>query len=170
MLRDAIYPQPMTNIAMAAPVTAPILISDEDELLDAIRARLNELQITYDTLDAVALLPERYTSKLLCQPPLKHAGALTLWSILGTLGFDISLVPHDIPAHIRERLIVRKRPPQASGRPPPVKYTLTHQFLKKIGRLGAAKSHAVASKKRHISEVNRANALKRWHKPQISEG
>ena len=42
---------------MAAPVTAPLLVRNEDELLAAIRARLIELNITYDCLDCVALLP-----------------------------------------------------------------------------------------------------------------
>jgi hypothetical protein len=52
---------------MAAPV--PLLVRNEDDLLAAIRARLIELNITYETLDSVAVLPERYASKLLCDPP-----------------------------------------------------------------------------------------------------
>jgi hypothetical protein len=160
----------MTDIAVRTDSRQVLMVRDEAALLAAIRARLIELNITYGCLDDVALLPEGYTSKLLCQPPLKHAGALTLWSILGTLGFDISLVPHDIPAHIRERLIARKCPPQASGRKPAVEYRLTHVFLRKIARLGGQARAANASRRKAISEVRRKAALKRWHKPEISEG
>ena len=39
----------------------------------------------------------------------------------------------------------------------------TLDFMRKIGRLGGLKSAAAASKKRHLSEINRAKALKRWH-------
>jgi hypothetical protein len=161
----------MTDIAARTDPPPVVMVRDEPDLCRVIRERCAELQITYNTLDAAALLPDGYSSKVLAEHPTKHMGALTLWSVLGTLGYRIGLV-HDeeLLARFRDKLVVRKRPPQASGRPPPVKYTLTRQFLKKIGRLGAAKSHAVASKKRHISEVNRANALKRWHKLQISEG
>jgi hypothetical protein len=169
MLRDVICPQPMTDIAMAGPVTPPILIRDEDELLDAIRARLVELNITYDTLDAVALLPERYTSKLLCRPPIKHAGALTLWNILGTLGFKISLVATDVPTYMRERLTPREHPPQPTGKRR-IDFSLTRAFMRKIGRKGGKARAAIASKKRRLSRINRLNALKRWHKPQTSEG
>jgi hypothetical protein len=161
----------MPDVALSGTDARPILlIHDERELIAAIRARLVELNITYSALDLAALLPDGYTSKLLAPEPMKHMGGLVLWSVLGTLGYRIALV-HDeeLLARFRARLTPRERAPQASGRAPPVTYALTHQFLRKIGRLGAAKSHAVASKKRHISKVNRANALKRWHKPEISE-
>jgi hypothetical protein len=144
-----------------------VVARDENEVLAIIRARLHELQITYSTLDEVALLPERYAAKLLCDPPMKHMGAFMLWNVLGTLGFEISLVPHEIPAHIRERLTVREHKPQAVGRKPAVTYRLTHVFLRKIARLGGQARAANASRRKAISEVRRKAALKRWHKPQI---
>jgi hypothetical protein len=155
----------MTDIATAAPATAPVLIGNEEELLDAIRARLNELQITYDTLDAVAALPERYTSKLLCRPPIKHAGAVTLWSILGTLGFKISLVASDVPTYMRERLTPREHAPQPVGKRR-LTVSFTRAWMRKIGSKGGKARGAIASKKRRLSRINRRNALKRWHKPE----
>jgi hypothetical protein len=154
---------------MAAPSPAPVLIRDEPELLAAIRARCAELQITYETLDTVAVLPDGYSSKILCAHPVKRMGALTLWSVLGTLGFDISLVPHDIPAHIRERMPVRKHPPQESGRRR-ISFDLTLAFMRKIGRKGALARNAAARKRKRLSDLNRRKALKRWHPPEISEG
>jgi hypothetical protein len=159
---------------MAAPVTAPLLVRNEEELLDAIRARLIEVNITYETLDCVAVLPERYSSKLLCRPPIKHAGALTLWNILGTLGFEISLVATDVPQHLRDRMTAREQAPQSAGSKPRIYFNLTHRFMRKIGRLGGQRSgearRARASAKQAVSEMKRRAALKRWHKPEISEG
>jgi hypothetical protein len=154
---------------MTAP--AATLIGSEAELLAAFRARLIELDITYDILDTAALLPDGYTGKLLASEPTKHMGALTFWSILGTLGYRISLV-HDeeLLARHRARLIARKCPPQSVGKPRRVKYSLTHNFLRKIGSLGGKAHAANASRKKAISEVRRQAALKRWHKPKISEG
>ena len=133
----------------------------------AIRARCAELQITYETLDAVAVLPERYCSKLLCDPPIKHMGALTLWNILGTLGFEISLVASDVPTYMRERLTLRDHPPQAVGQRRLVQ-SFTRAFMRKIGRKGAKVTNAIRKRKKRLSVINRRNALKRWHKPKIS--
>jgi hypothetical protein len=150
---------------MTAPA-ATLTVRNEAELLAAIRARCNELQITYETLDVVAVLPERYASKLLCDPPIKHMGALTLWNVLGTLGFQISLVPDEIPAHIREKMIVRKHPPQSTGSRGRVKFSFTHRFMRKIARLGGLKSgqvrHARSIKKRERSRIARTAAIVRW--------
>ena len=57
--------------------------------LDVIRDRIVELDITYRTVDALAGFTETYTSKLLCNPPLKRMSVDSLFSILGAL----ALVP-----------------------------------------------------------------------------
>jgi hypothetical protein len=41
----------------------------------------------------------------------------------------------------------------------------TRDFMVEIGRKGGRKSAAAALKKRRLSEINRAKALKRWHRP-----
>jgi hypothetical protein len=161
----------MTDIAVCGTDARQVVVHDERELIAAIRARLVELDISYDTLDTAALLPDGYTGKLLAPEPIKHAGALTLWNILGTLGYRIALIHDpDLLARFRDKLVTRERPPQSVGRPRRVKYSLTRRFLKKIGRLGAQAHAANASRKRAISEVRRQAALKRWHKPEVSEG
>jgi hypothetical protein len=150
-------------------VTAPILIRDEAELLAAVRARLIELNITYETLDAAAVLPERYSSKLLCSPPIKHMGPAMLWNVLGTLGLKVSLVATDVPTYMRERLTPREQAPQPVGKRR-LDFSVTRSFLRKIGSKGGKARAAIASKKRRLSRINRRNALMRWHKPQTSEG
>jgi hypothetical protein len=147
-----------------------VLVRDEPDLCRVIRERCAELKITYDTLDVVALLPDGYASKLLCEHPTKHAGALTLWSILGSLGYRIGLV-HDeeLLARFRDRLITREKPPQAQAKRR-LTVSLTRDFLRKIGRKGGKRRAAIAREKKRRSAIYRRNALKRWHPPEITDG
>src|ERR1700730_13759600 len=66
---------------------------DETEFLDALRARVEELDISHLTLDAVAGLPVGFAGKLLCNPPMRHISSLTLWLLLGAVGFKLALIP-----------------------------------------------------------------------------
>jgi hypothetical protein len=58
-------------------------------VLDVIRDRIVELDITYRTVDALAGFTETYTSKLLAPSQLKRMSVDSLFSILGAL----ALVP-----------------------------------------------------------------------------
>jgi hypothetical protein len=167
--RDLLSTLPMTDVAVRTDSRQVVMVHDERELCRVIRARCAELQITYDTLDVVAVLPDGYASKLLCEYPVKHIGALTMWSILGTLGYRIGLV-HDerLLARFREKLVVRKCPPQSTGSRGRVKINFTYRFMRKIARLGGLKSgqvrHARSIKKQERSRIARTAALARWNK------
>jgi hypothetical protein len=54
--------------------------------LDVIRERIIELDIAYSMVDQIAGFPDRYTSKLLCHPPLKRMSVDSLFSIMGAVG------------------------------------------------------------------------------------
>jgi hypothetical protein len=154
---------------MAAPSPAPVLIRDERELIAALRERLRELGITYETLDTAALLPDGYASKILCEHPVRRMGALSMWSILGTLGYEIALVHNpDLLARFRDKLVTREHPPQAHGKRR-LTISLTRAFLRKIGRKGGKARAAAARKRKRLSDLNRRKALKRWHKPKMGE-
>jgi hypothetical protein len=60
-----------------------------------------------------------------------------------------------------------------SARNAPVVRTIRRSFFRKIGAKGSAayakKCHAERIRKRKISRINRANALKRWRRPRITE-
>jgi hypothetical protein len=157
----------------AKPMPAPdgvLRVRDEADLLAAIRKRLHELGVTYDVLDRVAGLPDRFASKLLCDPPIRHISPMTLWLILGALGYDIGLIHNpDSLAKVRGLLSKRKlwnRPStmKAIARRRMSPWLFDSERAKEMGHLGglarAAKRNAVAS----ISERNRANALKRWRR------
>jgi hypothetical protein len=64
-------------------------------LIDVLRARLCELNITLPVVDQVAGLPARYSSKLLAPWPCKSMGALSLFLVLQALGLRLLLVPDD---------------------------------------------------------------------------
>jgi hypothetical protein len=157
----------MTDVAANGTDSRFVMVRDEPDLCRVIRARCAELQITYETLDVVAMLSDGYASKLLCDHPVKHMGALTMWSILGTLGYRIGLV-HDeeLLARFRDKLVARKCPPQSTGSKGRVKLNFTRRFLRQIGRLGGQRSGEVrrarARAKQAVSEMKRRAALARW--------
>jgi hypothetical protein len=171
MLRRDLPPPVFLMADIAACGTNPrpiVMVRDEPDLCRVIRERCAELQITYETLEAVTLMPSGYASKLLCEHPVKHMGAAMLWTVLGTLGFEIGLVTTDVPAHLRARMPVREHAPQTQGKRR-LSVSLTLAFMSKIGRKGGKARAAAARKRKCLSDLNRRKALTRWHKPEISE-
>jgi hypothetical protein len=84
---------------------------DFNQLLEAIRARRDALLITHHTIDALSGLPDGYTSKLLCDPPMKHLGSISLGLVLGVLGLRLVVeIDDEALAKIESRLTRRKRP------------------------------------------------------------
>ena len=89
------------------------------EWLALIRARVAELGITHETLDAVAGLQSGYASKLLSEPPVKRAGAVSRYLLNGALGLmDVVYEDAEALALVRSRLTKRvaaRRMPAAPG-------------------------------------------------------
>lgn len=81
------------------------------ELMDAIRARADELGVTRETLDAVSGLQAGYSSKLLAPVPIRSLGPTSLGPMLGALGLAIVVVEdHAMLAKVQGRLAKRQRP------------------------------------------------------------
>lgn len=70
-------------------------ITDYNSLLAALRARADELQISRETIDAVAGLPERYSNKLLSLSMIKRIGMTSLGPLLGALSLKLIAVSDD---------------------------------------------------------------------------
>jgi hypothetical protein len=86
-------------------------IRSQSELLDAIRARRDELNISHETIDNIAGFQAGYTSKLLCTPPMKNPGPMSLGALLGALGMALMPVPDpEMIAKVEDRWEPRKRP------------------------------------------------------------
>ena len=79
-----------------------------DELLGAIKVRVAELDVSYETIDQVGGLPERYVNKLFAPVPLKGLGRVSMGLLLGALGLKL-LVVEDAEAYarVRDRLVKR---------------------------------------------------------------
>jgi hypothetical protein len=91
-------------------MNVPLVIGNEQEMLALIRARIDELGITYATLDAIAGLPDGYAGKLLADRPLRRAGPLALSLILGALGYGVQLFEdEDALRKVRRRFVKRKK-------------------------------------------------------------
>jgi hypothetical protein len=96
------------------------VIHDYDELLAAIRARRDELQITHETIDDVSGLQPGYTSKLFAPRPIRHLHSVSLGLVLGALGLAIVLVEDQIAlARVSGRLVKRERPARKPRAAPP---------------------------------------------------
>jgi len=73
------------------------------ELIQSFRARLAELEISYETLDEIAGWTTRYGSKLLASEPSRNLGPIALDAMLGATGLKIALIED------RERLESSRR-------------------------------------------------------------
>ena len=87
------------------------LIRSIDDLVAAVRARRDELNLSHKLLDDLAGLQSGYTSKLLAPNRVKNLGALSLPALLGALGVALVLVEDSAQAErMRDKWIPRKRP------------------------------------------------------------
>jgi hypothetical protein len=62
------------------------IVRTTDDLRQLFRQRVAYLGISLETLDAIAGLPTRYSSKLLSLEPTKHMGPISFEALLGALG------------------------------------------------------------------------------------
>jgi hypothetical protein len=92
----------------------PKVVASIPELVAAVRARRDELNISHESIDALAGLAGGHFSKLVCDPPIKGFGELSLKSVLGALALRIVVVrieeDPDQRARMAKRWIKRKRP------------------------------------------------------------
>jgi hypothetical protein len=95
------------------------MIHSMEELLAALRARRDELQLTHERVDDISGLPSGYFGKLMTDPPIRNLGWLSFGLALDALG--VALVMVENPEQIKRvanRWIPRERP-QPAGKPHP---------------------------------------------------
>ena len=164
--------------ARAVLATVTLMIRTEGDLLDALRRRCDELRVSHRVLDNVAKFTDGYTGKLLCRPPIKRLNTRSLFWFLDAIGCSLHLVETQTAADLQQRFprdweVRPERYTSSDARHEPIRRVISRNFLRKIGRLGniayAKKCRAERIRKRKISRINRANALKRWRRPQTTE-
>jgi hypothetical protein len=81
------------------------IVRTTDDLREVFRRRVAELNISLDTLDEIAGLPTRYSSKVLGLQPTRRFGQISFEALLGALGLMlIAIEDAEAMARVRRRL------------------------------------------------------------------
>jgi hypothetical protein len=134
--------------------------SDYAGMLDAIRARVNELALHGERFDEYAGLPRGYLSKLVGAKPIRRLGMTSFSPVLASLGLRCLFVEDE---QATQRLKKRLSPRNESYVRSAPSIVLTVRFFKKIGRLGA-RARVVATTKEQRQAWARKAAAARWQK------
>src|SRR5436190_22753207 len=98
----------------AHPIGAqPVSVGQYAELIRAIRNRMMQLEVTYETVEQIAGLQSGYLAKIISNPdadhPKKRLGPYTMFLILGALGMRAGLYEDpEAMALVKSRLIKRR--------------------------------------------------------------
>ena len=85
---------------------APLaIVRTTDDLREVFRRRVAQLNISLETLDAIAGLPTRYSSKVLGLQPTRRFGQISFEALLGALGLMlIAIEDAEALARVQHRL------------------------------------------------------------------
>lgn len=135
------------------------------------RARVLELGISHETLDAIAGWQSGYASKLLAKPPIRQVGLHTLFIALGSLGLAMRL--EDDPQgleRLRTRMVERNpKFVRAGSRDRGIKLHFTADFLKQIRAEGGRARMAKLSPRQRTALARKANRI-RWRDVKAQAG
>jgi hypothetical protein len=98
--------------------TAPVQnleVRGMPDLLCALRARRDQLELTHEVIDGIAGWAQGYAGKLLCDPPVKNLGWLSLGDALKTMAIKLVVV-EDMEQRklVERRWVKRERPRNAA--------------------------------------------------------
>lgn len=160
---------------MAEPTAQPIARTYA-EFIDAIAARVAELNVSYEDIDEAAGFTTRYTGKLLSHGAMRSFGPMSFDTLMQVLGTAVVLVPDPTRAPVvtgsREVKGQLPGPVQHKRRIAREVLVLFKNHMGKIGRKGAKISAAnrmlnrTAAMRRRIAKQA---AKARWSKPRITE-
>lgn len=136
-------------------------VSSYEQMLAALRRRVNELQINGERFDESAGLPRGYLSKLVGERPVRRLGMVSFQPVLAALGLRL-LVIEDQEA--TERLKSRLPPRNGSFVRSRLRIVLTNRFLKINGRKGGRVRWQNLTPAQR-SQIMRALAQRRWRSP-----
>jgi hypothetical protein len=94
------------------------VIKNYNDLHTALRERVKQLGTTYECIDDLSGLPQRYANKVLSPSQMKGLGRLSLGCMLGATGVKLIMVEDkEALARIRTRLVPRKLALPLPGQP-----------------------------------------------------
>lgn len=161
------------------------LLRTQAEMVEAYRARIRELNISFATVDAISGLPDGYCAKLMSPKPMKGLGEKAIEGLNGALGiaFTVTVDPEQVERvqgrwTRRKRAIDRKKlallpPPSIVPSMPnevPIKIAITPElqgqlrcpgYMREIGLRGNLKRNEKLSRWKRKVLARRA-AKARW--------
>jgi hypothetical protein len=142
----------------------PRVIADEiveySDFMQALRARVSELQIQGDSFCEFAGLARGYLSKLLTIRSVRRVGMQSMGPLLSAMGVKLQMV-EDPVGTARLRRLPPRNPSYVRAMPADACMVLTPRMLKRIRRLGGqARMAQMTPKERR--ELARKAALARW--------
>jgi hypothetical protein len=139
---------------------------DPIELQTALRLRADAMNFSRETIDEITGLADGHSNKLLCDPPAKNFGPVSLFLMVRGLGLAVALIEDEAMMEklrrrpIRVRFNVRKG---ASHWRNAKAFARAHDTLARLGREGGLKSVAMLTPEELRAKLSKA-ARARWRK------
>lgn len=116
------------------------VVREYGELIDALRARAEELNISRETLDAITGLQAGYCSKLLAPVPIRNLGPVSLGPVIQALGLAIRIIEDpEAEARFSAQRAERARESLSVGKHEISTIQITHRKLRILARRGGKK-------------------------------
>ena len=132
-----------------------------DGMLDAIRARVKDLQIHGQRFDEFAGLPTGYLSKLIGPRPVRRISHVSMGPLFAALGVTCVMLEDPEGTERLKNQVKPRNPSFVRAIPADACMVLTPRMLQRIRRLGGqARMAQLTAKER--SELARKAALARW--------
>jgi hypothetical protein len=141
------------------------VVDDHNQLLAAIRRRIEELDVSHETVEHLAGLQSGYLSKVIADPPPKRMSPFTQFLILQALGLRVKLEEdQQLIEKLRSRWSKRKlRKSMRTAVSMDRVIYLPPDFMRRISRMGCeARMQKLTAVRR--SELARNAAKARWSK------
>ena len=136
-------------------------VNSYGQMLAALRARVNELQINGERFDEYSGLPRGYLSNLIGAKPVRGLGMTSFAPVLAGLGLRLLIIEdQEATERLKNRLPPRN---QSFVRSVAVHTNLTTRYLRKIGAKGGENSRKYLGK-RLVKQLARKAAAARWTK------
>lgn len=147
-------------------------IADESDLVAALRARLEEINVSRAEVDAQCDLPAGYTSKRLAIPQIKYFGRDAFWDIAEAMGLAVVLVedPNATARHaVRMKSRVKKYARIDNSHWNARTLCIMRDIARKHGLEGARVKN-IRTGKRRRKQIARRAAQIRWERARFHLG
>jgi hypothetical protein len=145
-------------------------VSDHNQMLVAIRRRIEELELSHETVEFLAGLQSGYLTKVIADPPPKRMSPFTQFLILQAFGLNVQLVENpQLIEKLKGRWTTRKlRKSMRTAVSIDRVIHLPPDFMRRISRMGCeARMQKLTPARR--SELARHAATARWSKKQCPD-